>query len=212
MAGRHHAGEVLGEQLLRFRNHRARRRERRHAAVGRPRRGLDAGVGVLLVVVADDQAVVIPVERARNRGQPDVGRAAVARLADDVRKRALPLALADHRFVGGGDAGGEAAGAADLRVRPGHVVGRAEIRAVGDVHAAGRPDQDRVVARRLARHPVLDRRPAAGARPVAGNERLGRRQFGVVETRPLIRAAEHRQHLPLNFNGWHRSSRITRHS
>ena len=34
-------------------------------------------------------------------------------------KAPFHLPFADHRFVGGGDARGEAAGAADLRVRPG---------------------------------------------------------------------------------------------
>src|ERR687887_6177 len=38
---------------------------------------------------------------------------------------------------------------------------------------------------------------------MAGNKGLGLREVGVVEARPLIRAPEHRQHLPLDFNGWH---------
>ena len=108
-------------------------------------------------------------------------------------KRALPLALADHGFISGGDARGEASGAADLRVRPGHIVGRTQIRTVRDIHAARRSDQDGIVARRLARHPVLDGGPAAGTGAVTGNERFGRRQFRVVKTRPLIRAVENRQ-------------------
>src|SRR5437762_1067849 len=60
-----------------------------------------------------------------------------------------------------------------------------------------------VVAGRLAGHPVLDGRPAAGARAMARHERLGLRQVGVVEPRALIRAVEQREHLTLDFNGWH---------
>src|SRR6267142_4636612 len=132
----------------------------------------------------------------------------VARLADDVRKGAFPLALSDHGLIGGGDARGETAGAANLRVRPGYIVGCAQIRTVGDIHAARRTDQDRIVARRFTRHPVLDRGAATGTGAVTGDERLGRRQFRVVKTRPLIRTVEKRQQLPLNFNCCHiRSSR-----
>ncbi len=125
MPSRHHAREILRIQLLAFGNFRAGRRKRRHASIRSARRSLNAGVRVLLVVVANNQAVVIPIECAGNRGEADVGRATVARLADNIREGTLPLALADHRFIGGGDAGGEAACATNLRVRPRHVVRRA---------------------------------------------------------------------------------------
>src|ERR1035438_2369072 len=103
MTSRHHAREVFGEQLLTFGNFRPGRRECRHAAVRSARRSLNAGVGVLLVVVADDQAVVIAIERAGDRGETDVGGAAVARFADDIWEFTLPLPLADHGFISGGD-------------------------------------------------------------------------------------------------------------
>ena len=183
----------LGNNFFAFGNFGAGRREGRHAAVGRARRSLNAGVGVLLVVVADDQAIVIAIERAGNRGEADVGGAAIARFADDVREFALPLALADHRFISGGDAGGEAACAANLGVRPRHVVRRAQVRTVRDIHAARRTDQDGIVARCLARHSVLNGGPAAGAGAMPRNERFGGRQFRVVKTRTLIRAIENRQ-------------------
>ena len=165
----------FGIKFLRLGNFRARRRERGHAAIGRARRSLNARVRILLVVVADDQAIVIAIERAGNRSEADVGRAAVARFADDIRKRSLPLAFANHGFIRGSNARGEAARAADLRVRPRHIVGRAQIRAVRHVHAARRSDQDGIVARGLARHAVLNGRPAAGAGAMSGNKRLARR-------------------------------------
>ena len=125
MARRHHAGEILGEQFFAFWNFGAGRRESRHAAIRRARRRLNAGVRVLLVVVANNQAVVVAIERAGNRSQTDVRCAAVPRFANNVRELALPLSLADHRLIGGGDTRGKAARAADLRVRPWHVVWRA---------------------------------------------------------------------------------------
>ena len=203
MAGGHHPPEILREERFGFRYLRARGREGRHSAVGSPRRSLDARVGVLLVVVADDQAIVVAIERARHRREPDVGDAAVARLANDVREFPLPLALADHGLVGGRDAGRETSRAANLRVRPGDVVRRAEVRAVRDIHAPGRPDQDRVVAGRLARHPVLNRRTASSARPVSGDERFALRQIRVVKPGARVRAAKHGKHLPFDVNRRH---------
>src|SRR5208283_3389561 len=176
---------------------------RGHAAIGRARRSLDAGVGVLLVVVADDQTIVIAIERAGNRSQADVGGAAVAGFANNVREGALVFAFANHRFVGRGDTCGETAGAADLRVRPGHVVGRTEIGAIGDIHTSCGADENGVVAGGLAGHAVLNRRPAAGASAVAGNEWFGRGEVRIIETRPLIRVVENRKCLALNFNDWH---------
>src|ERR1700719_2448170 len=158
---------------------------------------------MLLVVVADNQAIVIAVERSRDGGQADVRSAAVSGFANDIRKRALVLAFANHGFVRRGDTCGEAARAADLRVRPGHIVRRTEVRTVRDVHTSRRPDEDGVVTGRLAGHAVLDGRPAAGARAVAGDERLGRGEIRIIETRALIRVAENRKGLTLNFNSWH---------
>ena len=130
-------------------------------------------------------------------------RAAVASLANNIRKLPLPLAFANHGFISSGNAGRKAARAANLRMRPRHIVGRAQIRTVRHIHAASRPDQNRIVARRFARHSILNRRPAAGAGAMPRNERFGRRQFRVIKSRALIRTAENRQHLPLNFYGCH---------
>jgi hypothetical protein len=95
----HHPGQVLRRQLLAFRDRLAERRERRHARVGRRRRRLDAGVGVALVVVADEQRVVVPVQRAGNRPEADVRGRPVARHHEDVRVRARIAALPDHRLA-----------------------------------------------------------------------------------------------------------------
>ena len=149
---------------------------------------------------------MIPVECAGNRRETDIGCAAVTRFADNVRILALPLALADHGFIRGGDARSKAASAANLRVRPRHVVRCAQVRTVRDIHAAGRSDQDGIVTRGLARHSILNGRSAAGTRAVTGNERFGRRQFRVIKARALIRVIENRQYLPLNFYGRHINS------
>src|SRR5579864_1934838 len=175
MPGCHHAGKIFGKQLLSFGDLGPRGREGRHASIRRARRCLDARVRVLLIVVADDQAVVISIERARYRGETNVRRTAVARLTDNIWKRALPLALPNHGFIGRGYARSKAPRAANLCVRPRHVIGSAQVRTVGDIHAPGRSDQDGIVACGLAGHPVLDRRPAAGTRPVARHKWLGRR-------------------------------------
>src|SRR5579864_7399181 len=175
MPGCHHPGKIFGKQLLSFGDLGPRGREGRHASIRRARGCLNARVRVLLIVVADDQAVVIAIERARYRGETYVRRTAVTRLTDNIWKRALPLALPNHGFIGRGYARSEAPRAANLGVRPGHVIGRAQVRAVGDVHAPGRSYQNGVVARSLAGHPVLDRGPATGTRPVARHKGLGRR-------------------------------------
>ena len=39
-------------------------------------------------------------------------------------------------LIGGGDSRSEAPGATNLRVRPGHIVGRTQVRTVRDIHAA----------------------------------------------------------------------------
>src|SRR5208283_1683324 len=135
----------------------------------------NTSVGILLVVVTDDQAIMIAIERAGDRCESNVGCAAVASLADDVGKLPFPLALADHRFISGRDAGSKAAGAANLRVRPRHVIRRAQIRAVRHIHATGRPDKDSIVARSLARHPILNRGSASRTGAMPWDERLGRR-------------------------------------
>src|SRR6202167_169188 len=210
MASSHHAGEVLGKQFLAFRNFRTGRREGRHAPVRRPRRRLDTGVRILLIVITDNQAVVIAIKRAGNRSETDVGRAAVAGLADDIRERTLPLSFSNHGFIGRGHTCRKAARTANLRVRPRYIVGGAQIRTVRDIHAAGRADQDRVVARGFARHSVLDRRPAASTCTVAGNERLAPGQLRIVETRTLIRVIKNRQQLPLNFYRCHVNSSGTK--
>ena len=118
---------------------------------------------------------MIAIERSGNRREADIGRAAVAGFANNIRELALPLAFADHGFIRRGYARREAAGAANLRVRPRYVIGRAQIRTVRDVHAAGRTDEDRVVARGFARHPVLDGGSATCTGAVTGDKRLARR-------------------------------------
>ena len=130
---------------------------------------------------------MIAIKRAGNGGESDIGGTAVARFANDIRKLSLPLSFANHGFISGSDAGGEAARAADLRMRPGHVVGRAQIRTVRHIHAAGGANENGIVARRFAGHPVLDRGPAAGAGSVPRDERLGLRQLRIVKTRTLVR-------------------------
>jgi hypothetical protein len=84
--------------------------------------------------------------RARRRSMdPDVGRAAVARLADDVGERPCHLP-ADHR-LGRRDAAVKLPALRSV-CGPRARVGRT-VRAVRHIHAAGRTDQDCVVARRL---------------------------------------------------------------
>ena len=199
MARGHHLRELLRPERLALRDLRAGWREGRHPAVGRRGRGLDAGVRVLLVVVADEQGVVVPVQHPRDRAEADVGGAAVSRHADDVGVRALVLALADHRLVAGRHAGGEGAPAGDRRVGPRDRVGRAHVAGVGHVHAPRGADRDRVVHRRLQVQAVLDRRPAAGAGAVAGNEGVGLGQVGVVPPKAVL-DLEQRQVLPLHFD------------
>ena len=176
----HHLGQVLRRQLLAFRYRLAERRERRHARVGRGRRRLDAGVGVALVVVADEQRVVVPVQRAGDRPDADVRRRPVARHHQDVRVRARIAALPDHRLVAGRHAGGERAAAGDRGVRPRHRVRRAQVGGVGHVHAPGRPGHHGVLAGRLEHPPVLDGRAAARAGPVPGRVRVLLRQVRQV--------------------------------
>src|SRR6267143_2026503 len=88
----------------------------------------------------------------------------------------------------------------------GNVVGRTEIGAVGDVHTSRGADENGVVAGGLAGHTVLDGRPAARARAMARDERFGRGEVRIIETRALIRAAKNRKGLTLNFNDWHNDS------
>ena len=178
----HHLGQVLRRQLLALRDRLAERRERGHARVRRGRGGLDPGIGVALVVVADEQRVVVAVQGPGDRAEPDVGGAAVARHHDDVRVRAGVTALADHRLVGGRHPGRERAAAGDRRVRPGNRVGGAQVRRVGHVHAAGRPGQHAVLARGLEHPAVLDRRAAPGAGPVARRVRVLLGEVGQVVT------------------------------
>ena len=183
----HHLGQVLRRQLLALGDRLAERRERGHARVGRGRRGLDAGVGVALVVVADEQRVVVAVQRAGDRPEADVRGRAVARHHQDVRVRARVPALPDHRLVAGRHAGGERAAAGDRGVRPRHRVRRAQVGGVGHVHAPGRPGHHGVLAGRLEHPPVLDGRPAARAGPVPGRVRVLLRQVGqVVQVAPVL--------------------------
>src|SRR5579864_4306638 len=91
MPGCHHAGKIFWKELFAFGNLRPRWREGCHASIRRARRCLDARVRVLLIVVADDQAVVIAIKCSGNRRQPNVRRATVPRLTNNVGIRALPL-------------------------------------------------------------------------------------------------------------------------
>ncbi len=164
----HHPGQVLRRQLLARRVGLAGRGERGQPRVRRGRRDLDAGVRVALVVVADEQRVVVAVQRAGDRAQPDVRGAAVPGHHDDVRVRAGVAALADHGLVARGHARGERPAAGDRRVRPRHGVRGAQVGGVGHVHAAGRARHHGVGAGRLEHPAVLDGRPAPRAGPVPG--------------------------------------------
>src|SRR5579872_3039590 len=172
MSRRHHTCEILRIKFLALGNLRTWRRKRGHAAIRCARRRLDAGVGILLVVVADNKAIVIAIEGARDRGESDVRGTAIASFADNIWKFPLPFAFADHRLICGGNPRRETTRAADLRVRPGNVVRGTQVRTVRHIHATGRAYKDGVVARGLTGHSILNRGATAGASAMTGNEWL----------------------------------------
>ena len=115
----------------------------------------------------------------------------VTRLADDVRERALPLTLADHGFMRRPQThGGEAAGAADLRVGPGHVVAACTDRSCWR-HTCIRWDPPgwccRPTALLVIRYWIDGPQPAQVRWPGTSGSVLAA-SSGVVEARPLVRA------------------------
>jgi hypothetical protein len=147
---------------LRVRGPRARRR--------RPR-ALHAGVHVRLVVVTDEEHVVAALEHAREAGEADVDRAAVAGLPDDAN------VLAPLRPQRRGDAAGDRGGVAEQRVNPGKLPRRLRIRGREHLQAPGRVGGDHAAARRSHRgveHVArAERLAAALAGAVARGQRVG---------------------------------------
>src|SRR5881628_2191380 len=102
MPGRHHAGHVLLPARVNDALGLAGGAEGRVGAVGRHAGELDIGVGVRLVVVEQDEAVVLLVgQRRRDRAHAHVGAAAVPAERDHVDRLGLHLALAHERLEAG---------------------------------------------------------------------------------------------------------------
>src|SRR3989441_138571 len=188
MPGRHHAGHVLLPARVNDALGLAGGAEGRVGAVGRHAGELDIGVGVRLVVVEQDEAVVLLVgQRRRDRAHAHVGAAAVPAERDHVDRLGLHLALAHERFEAGRRAERRRARRAQLCVHPRHDPRRRVVRRVRDVHAAGGAEHDRARARGL-HHELHDQRglaPLAG--PVTGGE--------VLLERDLLDAPERLQDL-----------------
>src|SRR3954464_11273328 len=173
VTGRHHRREILLPAVMHDPLGLPGRAEGGVRAVGSRSRELDVGVGVRLVVVHEDEAVVVGMrERRGDAADAHVRPAAVAAEGDHVDGLVLELALAHERLQRRRRAQRRRARRAELGVHPGHHPGRAVVRRVGDVHAARAPEDDGARPRRFHHQLHHQRRLAALTGAVARGEVL----------------------------------------
>ena len=171
MARRHHARHVLLPAAVHDPLHFARRTERGIRAPRRAARELDVRIGIRLVVVQQNKAVVVGVGQSRgNRAHAHVGAATVAAESDDVDGLLLHLALAHEGLQSGGRPERSRPAAAELGVHPRHYPRGAVVGGISYIHAPGAAQHDRSRPGSLSHHLHYQRRLAALAGAVAGGE------------------------------------------